>query len=482
MALPSENFNVLTDALPDDNTLPAFMVSRTRGFLPRADPIVVLPPEFALLESLLQRMPIRTASGAPGLLATGSLGKAIDEEHALPNLVEYVHKYKDNLPVMNALYRDYSFVASAYLLEPCHMRWLAGKMVTQGSDGEDEFKGGDFGLGRDVLPKCISLPIAAVAEYIGFQPFMEYAGAYALYNYKLNDPSKPLTYDNISPIRAFEHGLDPKSSEAGFVLVHVDMVKESGSLVTGALDVLNGCSQNERSILNTGLDEILTSLQKINTVMEGMWKKSKPSDYSNFRTFIFGITSQSMFPNGVLYEGVSPERLHFRGETGANDSMVPLIDNLLQIQMPDTPLTEILRDFRKYRPGNHREFLEWVQRRAEYLGVQEWCLKDAESAERYLLCLDQVREFRWRHWCLTREYILKKTAHPTATGGSPIVTWLPNQLNAVLALMGEVIAKLNMWNVKNTTVERVREVTEKQAERLAKEVAKYSAERGVSAR
>jgi len=125
---------------------------------------VTLPPEFAPLESLLQRMPIRTASGAPGLLATGSLGKAVDEEHVLPNLVEYVHKYKDNLPVMNALYRDYSFIASAYLLEPCHMRWLEGRTVAQGPDGEDEIKGGSYGLGRDVLPKCISLPIATVAE------------------------------------------------------------------------------------------------------------------------------------------------------------------------------------------------------------------------------------------------------------------------------------------------------------------------------
>lgn len=43
-------------------------------------------------------------------------------------------------------------------------------------------------------------------------PFMEYAGSYALYNYKLEDPSKGMEYDNIRLIRAFEHGLDPKSS------------------------------------------------------------------------------------------------------------------------------------------------------------------------------------------------------------------------------------------------------------------------------
>ena len=53
-----------------------------------------------------------------------------------------------------------------------------------------------------------------------------------------------------------------------------------------------------------------------------MWAKSKPGDYISFRTFIFGITSQSMFPHGVVYEGVSEEPMSFRGESGANDSMV----------------------------------------------------------------------------------------------------------------------------------------------------------------
>jgi indoleamine 2,3-dioxygenase len=53
-----------------------------------------------------------------------------------------------------------------------------------------------------------------------------------------------------------------------------------------------------------------------------MWGKSKPGDYTSFRTFIFGITSQSMFPHGVVYEGVSDEPMSFRGESGANDSMV----------------------------------------------------------------------------------------------------------------------------------------------------------------
>src|ERR1700748_2803490 len=122
-----------------------------------------------------------------------------------------------------------------------------------------------------------------------------------------------------------------------------------------------------------------------------MWNKSKPKDYTSFRTFIFGITSQSMFPHGVIYEGVSEEPMFFRGESGANDSMIPLSDNLLQVSMPDTPLTTILKDFRAYRPGNHREFLEWVHGRAEEVGTKAFALADKDSALIYLRALNQVR-------------------------------------------------------------------------------------------
>lgn len=90
--------------------------------------------------------------------------------------------------------------------------------------------------------------------------------------------------------------------------------------------------------------------------------------------------------------------------------------------MPETPLTDILKDFRQYRPGNHRQFLEAVRDHAEQCGVKAFALADSVSAALYLQALDQVRDFRWRHWCFTREYILKRTTHPTATGGSPIVT------------------------------------------------------------
>ncbi|ORY14380.1 indoleamine 2,3-dioxygenase gamma type [Clohesyomyces aquaticus] len=459
MSSSSFDFPVLADARPDDHSLPAFMVSTTRGFLPRQEPVLELPDEFSAVESLLRRMPIKTLSGKPGLLANFTFGDTVLKE--LPDLTGELEKYKDDLVVMNALYRDYSFLASAYLLEPCHERYLRGE---------------EYGLGRQSLPRSIALPIVKVAEIVGFKPFMEYAGSYALFNYRLEDPDKGLDYDNLRLIRAFEHGLDPTSSEAGFVLVHIAMVKESGALVKGTVEMLEGCTEPDREKFDEGLRTLVGSLKQVNAVMNTMWDRSKPRSYTTFRTFIFGIASQSMFPKGVIYEGVSDEPLSFRGESGANDSMIPLCDNLLQIRMPQTPLTDILKDFRQYRPGNHREFLESVKDCAETSGLRDFALDDPVSAALYLRALDQVRDFRWRHWCFTREYILKRTSHPTATGGSPIVTWLPNQLQAVMAQMVDA----SMHCQKMHGVSDIMDVVKHQRETLKKEVEKYCGERGVT--
>jgi indoleamine 2,3-dioxygenase len=93
-----------------------------------------------------------------------------------------------------------------------------------------------------------------------------------------------------------------------------------------------------------------------------MWYNSKPTSYNNIRTFILGVKGQSFFPNGVIYEGVDDKPRYYRGETGANDSIIPTVDNLTQLtdEMPNNPLSEILKDFRKYRPAHHNEWLTYV--------------------------------------------------------------------------------------------------------------------------
>jgi len=137
----------------DPATLPRsldpFTVTTSTGFLPYLTSPTTLPAVFKPLMSLLARLPVVKEDGTPGLLATYELGPAVLEE--LPDLTDEVDKLVTadgalDLYTIMAVFRDYSFLASSYLLEPCWKNW--------GTDPEN-----GYGLGREVLPKAVARPL-----------------------------------------------------------------------------------------------------------------------------------------------------------------------------------------------------------------------------------------------------------------------------------------------------------------------------------
>ncbi|GJJ10032.1 hypothetical protein Clacol_004258 [Clathrus columnatus] len=406
---------------------PAFTITRERGFLPREDPIKSLPSAFKAVESLLDRMTIHQPNGTDGLLALGQFGDAVTSELRGLNLEHEVNKViesNDQL-LISALFRDYCFLTSAYLLEPVDIAFR---------------QTGEYFPGRSILPKELARPMAALAEKLNQFPFMEYASSYALQNWARINENGRIHYDNLRLIRAFE---DFSGSEKGFILVHVDMVAHSGQLVSAAEDAIAAANNNDRDAFNNALSRLHKTYRLINNSMETMWGRSKPADYLKFRSFIFGTAPKAdnpMFPNGVIYEGVGDEKpTHFRGESGANDSMIPLGDNLLEItaKLPDNELTKVLRDFRQYRPMTQREYIASVEVRATEAKVKEFAFADPKSLAFYILNTDQIREFRDRHWRFTKEYIIRRSSYGLATGGSPILKYLPQNLSIVVSVLDE---------------------------------------------
>ena len=169
-----------------------FTVSFENGFLPLSPPPTTLPPAFRVLDSLLKRAPMKTADGKEGLLAKFTFGRAVEDE--LPDLTDEIHKVKGDLRVITALYRDYCFLASAYLLEPCHQRFYendqekrrlkqeekarttnekgrkkeAEKHIVKEKETRKErakkFGTGEYGLARSRLPAKLSKPLVMVAN------------------------------------------------------------------------------------------------------------------------------------------------------------------------------------------------------------------------------------------------------------------------------------------------------------------------------
>jgi hypothetical protein len=64
-----------------------------------------------------------------------------------------------------------------------------------------------------------------------------------------------------------------------------------------------------------------------------MWKASRHDHYNDFRVFIMGVKgNEEMFESGVVYEGVPDENgvlgepKAYRGQTGAQDDIIPTMD------------------------------------------------------------------------------------------------------------------------------------------------------------
>lgn len=331
-----------------------------------------------------------------------------------------------------ALFRDYSMLAASYMLENCHHTYLRSK---------------NYGEGMSSIPAKLAVPLKLLADRLHYkQPLLDYAHAYALYNWKMpNDPNpEATTYNNddivtqanpiadVELIRKF-HGCD---DERGFILIHVAIVSRTHKQVAAYDTIYEGLKNQDRDMVNKGLEMHHAFLTDIRQLFANMWKYSAPVSYLNFRTFIMGITgNDDIFPNGVIYEGCFDNKpQYYRGETGAQDSIIPATDSALGLEYPQNQLTEYLFQLRDYRPFHHQSYIEELKGKANQYEIKNFCLQDDTSS--YLLLANQKLSagFRHQHWAMVKKYIIDNIKYPKATGGTPITTWLPNQLGASLEM------------------------------------------------
>ena len=61
----------------------------------------------------------------------------------------------------------------------------------------------------------------------------------------------------------------------------------------------------------------------------------------------------------------------------------------------------------------------------------------------YLLAIvEEIYKFRNGHWQFVQKYIMSNTKYAKATGGTPIISWIPNQIKSVLNFIEVIIDEL----------------------------------------
>ena len=68
---------------------------------------------------------------------------------------------------------------------------------------------------------------------------------------------------------------------------------------------------------------------------------------------------------------------------------------------------------------------------------------------------EEIYFFRNGHWQFVQKYIMQNTKYAKATGGTPIISWIPNQIKAVFSAMqnlSDQMKESNHW-VKSKWIE-----------------------------
>lgn len=365
-------------------------VNLIHGFLPVQDPLERLSPAYNCWEEL--------GSQLPKLLVADQVRKTFDN---LP--VSSINQLSGAAELERAMVL-LSFFGHAYI-------WGSDKSVTH-------------------LPASIAIPWYEVATKLQRLPVLSYA-SYALNNWRRLDSTQPIELGNIVLLQNFLGGLD----EEWFVLIHIDIEMKAAKGLQSCLPLQDAVKQNQLDQVTTHLENVAHTLKQMCNTLDRMTENCDPYIYYNrVRPYIHGWKDNPALPQGIIYEGVDAYNRKpqmFRGETGAQSTIVPCFDALLGVVHKEDPLRAYLNEMRDYMPLPHRAFLEQIEQGGT---IREFINQHQKQTptlrELYNSCLESLSYFRQAHLRFAAQYIQKQSqtslANPTAvgTGGTPFMNYL----------------------------------------------------------
>ena len=281
---------------------------------------------------------------------------------------------------------------------------------------------------NESIPSVLANPWVKAANNQGRPPILSYA-SYCLDNWFLIDPDESISLENVGLINNFLGGVD----EDWFVTIHVCIENAAADAMAACAEIAMLETDSPESKAIELLKRIVISMQQVNEIFARMPEKCDPYIYYHrVRPFIFGTKDNPDLKNGLIYKGEFENRPQFfRGETGAQSSIIPSLDGALQITHTKDHLRHYLNEMRDYMPPKHREFMEVLEKNSRVKTIINGSKK---LTSLYNDCLEEIRAFRAMHLEYAGTYIFKQAQikNPfgrggstiTGTGGTPFMAYL----------------------------------------------------------
>ena len=353
-------------------------------FFPKTPPLKTYKTKAKSLKNLEN-----ISSLLPKLLLTNKVQSTINSMNKNSFSVDVLLKNK-NIKEINLAMVHLSFIAHSYI-------W-----------------GGD--KPQKILPEVISKPWVKLSKFLGRPPILSYA-SYCLDNWFKIDNDQPISLDNVALINTSLGGVDAE----WLVTIHVCIEDASGDAIDAAYKLSKLNETNNVNDFSIELRRIIKSLKAVNKIFSRMPEKCDPYVYYHrVRPYIFGTKDNPDLKQGLIYENqFNNEPQFFRGETGAQSSIIPLLDGALGVEHTNDNLRHYLNEMRDYMPPKHRKMIEYVEKTSQ---AKKFIDKSKKLTKEYNGCLEEIRKFRAMHLEYAATYIHKQAQvnNTFGTGGSTI--------------------------------------------------------------
>ena len=456
-----------------------FNVSKKYGFLPMYTCLndINFPNDFIVLKKFCDNLPIIKKDNRFGILYYhNQIEEKIKE---LPNLINEINKMelidsdKDNLMewrnsdnikiwipkklIYQTLFRYYAFLTSTYCLEPTYNSYMKDKT---------------YAKARTIIPNNIAEPFCKIADLLGCYPWLEYHYSYGLGNYTIIKKREDFNY-KLEDIRA-ESLFCGDTDEINFIKVHILINLYSPILISSIFDILTNIHIGNTSDVIKNLKSLMECVQNMNEKRKYMWDNSDKVRYGAYRIFLMGHTgNEKIFDKGILYEdneGINQEYVQYRGETGAQDDIIPTLDIFTGVTKyyPENILTKYLYELRDYRPKVIIDFFNDLEKESKDLSFKIYELCGVKGLIYLLTIINEIYLFRNGHWQFVKKYIMSNTKYNVATGGTPLNLWLPNQIKACLDKMNGILLLMNDNFIDDITYDELNMLNEIKIEHVKK--------------
>ncbi|KIY65488.1 Indoleamine 2,3-dioxygenase [Cylindrobasidium torrendii FP15055 ss-10] len=277
------------------------------------------------------------------------------------------------------------------------------------------------------VPAPLAVPLAEVSRLLGMAPVLTYADT-VLWNWEFIDPSAPLSAENMHITEVFSGTDDERQFHAVSAATELRGV-EAIRIIDDFNHLASPTSPSSITKLNADLARLTSIIEDMSDIIQSVQPVCDPHVfYWQIRPWFCGSDGRGPETPEWVYEGVPrAQQLDLSGPSGGQSTTIHALDAFLAVDhrpraakdASSAPTEGFMHRMRRYMPGRHRAFLEYLDDPA--VSVRELALQVPQLRDSYDAAVMALKRMRDLHMRVVCRYIVNMSrTHRHIPSGCPV--------------------------------------------------------------